>query len=114
MIRSSAGIRSRSIAPQLGGPSVGGSPVSSVSAVAASRSRARRDLRRHVAGRARSAQVVSRRGRQPEVDDDDPARRGEDQVGRLDVAVHDRRVVAVKVLERLGWLFEVVDRERSL
>ena len=35
-IRSSAGIRSRSIAPQLGAPPEGGSPVSSATAVAAS------------------------------------------------------------------------------
>ena len=78
------------------------------------RSRPRRDLGCHVAGRARPAQVVGGRGGQSEVDEDDPAGGGEDHVGRLDVSVHDGWVVAVKVLERLGGLLEVADGERRV
>ncbi len=78
------------------------------------RSLPRCDLGCHVACSARPAQVVGRRGGQPEVDEDDPAGRGEDHVGRLDVSVHHGWVVSVEVLQRLGGLPEVPDCDRRV
>ena len=117
-IRSSAGIRSGSIEPQLDAPPEGGFAGEQrhrgggqrVHVRCHRRSRPGCDLRCDVPGRPRPAQVVGRRGRQSEVDEDDPAGGGEDQVRRLDVSVDDGWIVSVEVLQRLGDLFEVADQ----
>ena len=96
--------------------------MSSVSAVAANEytSAAAVGLAPAATSGATYPAVPARRRSSVGVDDspkstsDDPAGGGEDQVRRLDVSVHDGRVVSVKVLERLGGLLEVVDRERRV
>jgi hypothetical protein len=78
------------------------------------RPRPRRDLGCCIASRARPAHVVGGHGGQSEVGEDNPARAGADQVGRLDVSVHDGRVVRVQVLQCLGGLLEVAERETRI
>ena len=71
------------------------------------------ELRRPEARRPAAAKDRVRRRGHPEVDELDAPALGQDQVGRLDVAVDDRRVERVQVRERLGGVGEVGEDARG-
>ena len=68
-----------------------------------------RHLGRDESGSPRPGNPVAGRG-EPEVDEDHSAVLREDEVGGLDVAVDDGRIVPVEVREGLGGLREVAER----
>src|SRR5438445_284420 len=71
------------------------------------------DLGRDIADAARQQAPPSARGRQAEVDQDYLPMRRDDDIGRLDIAVDDGRIVALPVVQGGGELAQVPDGNRG-